>query len=80
MNAHEVCNHLRAGTVIVREERSVILVVEHSGDHILVNPYNGKTAEYHEWFRIDEEVELFEDLEEWIMCTHTKIEERTKKP
>lgn len=68
MKAHEVCSHLKAGTVVVSEDndRVVILVIEYAGDTILVNPYNGVSAEYYEWFRIEEEVYLFEDLEEWI--------------
>ena len=65
MKAHDVCSHLKAGTVVV-SERKVILVVEYAGEHILVNPYNGATAYYHEWFGVDEEVELYESLEEYL--------------
>ncbi len=80
MKAYDVCMHLKAGTVVVSTENKVkvILVIE---DSVLVNPFNGSTAYYHEWFNLDEEVELFEDMEDYLSCHYTKIvldkEERT---
>jgi len=79
MKAHDIAPHLKPGTIVV-SDRSVILVVDHgAGDTLFVNPHNGREAYYHEWWHMDEEVELYEDLEDWLSAYFDKkTEERTK--
>lgn len=72
MKAHDVASHLKPGTIVV-SDRSVILVVDHgAGDTLLVNLHNGREANYYEWWNDSEEVELYEDLEDWFQAYFVK--------
>lgn len=72
MNAHEVASHLKPGTIVV-SERSTILVVDHgAGTTLFINLHNGREAHYVEWWKMDEEVELYEDLEDWLQAYFDK--------
>ncbi len=66
LRAFDVVHHLKKGTVIVGVNfRSVIIVIE-GGD--LLNPFNGTVDHWHAWYTANQEVELFEDLEDWIQA------------
>jgi hypothetical protein len=78
MKAHDVIMYLKPGTIVVKD-RTVILVVDQgAGDTGLINPYNGKEAHYSAWFTPDDDIELYADLEDWILAHYDKRkEERT---
>lgn len=77
MKAHDIAPFLKPGTIVV-SDRSVILVVDHGArDTLFINLHNGREAAYHEWWKMDEEVELYEDLEDWL-CAY--FEKRPLRP
>ena len=68
VRAHDVCPYLKPGTIVV-SGRSVIMVVdEGSGDTGFVNIHNGNKEEYHQWWGITEDVEIYEDMEDWLQA------------
>jgi len=72
VNAHEVCPHLKPGT-IVRSGSSVIMVVDNgAGDIEFVNIHNGRKDYYHQWFDSSVDCELFEDMEDWLCANYDK--------
>lgn len=79
MNAYDVVPYLKRGTIVTYEEdgRAVLMVTGTDyGDHELVNIHNGKIAgHYSDWFNLDTEIELYENMEDWIQANFDKRKE-----
>lgn len=68
VNAHEVCPYLKPGTIVVCGRSVIIVVDDGAGRTEFVNIHNGSKAEYHEWWSMKEDIEIFEDMFDFLQA------------
>lgn len=68
VNAHDVMPHLKPGTIVVSGVSVIMVVDAGPGECDFVNIHNGTKDYYHQWFDRDVDVELYQDMEDYIQA------------